>query len=100
MRYLDKVIFVKESGGGYDPALGEERPKTEVETTLYANVTDLGTDRAQALFGDFKKRRKVVRLLNPYKSEWDYLYYDDVKYQFAGHTDLNRKQSFIVEEVK
>ena len=100
MRYLDKVTFVKASGGGYDPVLGEERQPTEVKTTVDANVTDLGTDRAQALFGDYKKKRKVVRMLNPYKSEWDYLHYNDGKYQFASHTDLSRKQSFIVEEVK
>lgn len=100
MRYLDKVMFVKVSGGEYDPVLGENQPKTEDETPIDANVTDLGTDRAQALFGDYKIKRKVIRLLNPYESKWDYLYYNGGKYQFASHTDLSRKQSFIVEEVK
>lgn len=100
MRYLDKVKFIKTSPGGYDPVLGEDKPVTEVETVLDANVTDLGTDRAQALFGDYKKKRKVIRLLRPYKEPWDYLYYKDVKYQFASHTDLGGKQTLIVGEVK
>ena len=100
MRYLDKVTFAKTSLGGYDPVLGEDKPVTEVETSMDANVTDLGTDRAQALFGEYKKKRKVIRLLRPYKEPWDYLYYKDVKYQFASDTSLRQKQSLIVEEVK
>lgn len=100
MRYLDTVTFVKTSPGGYDPVLGEDKPVAEIKTDIDANVTDLGTDRAQALFGDYKKKRKVIRLLHPYKAEWDYLYYNNVKYQFASHTDLRGKQTLIVEEVK
>lgn len=100
MRYLDRITFVRPTPGGYDPGTGMNNPQTEIETTIDANVTDLGTDRAQALFGDYKKRRKVIRLLNPYNAAWDYLYYEGVKYQFASHTDLSRKQSIIVEEVK
>ena len=100
MRYLDRITFVRLTPGGYDPVLGEDKPQTEIKTTLDANITDLGTDRAQALFGDYKKKRKVIRLLRPYKEPWDYLYYKDVKYQFASHTNLGDKQTLIVEEVK
>ena len=100
MRYLDRITFVRLTPGGYDPETGMNNPQTEIKTSIDANVTDLGTDRAQALFGDYKKKRKVIRLLRPYKEPWDYLYYNDVKYQFAGHTDLRVKQTLIVEEVK
>lgn len=100
MRYLDRITFVRLTPGGYDPETGMNKPQTEIKTVLDANVTDLGTDRAQALFGDYKKQRKVIRLLRPYKEQWDYLYYKDVKYQFTGNTSLRQKQSLIVEEVK
>lgn len=100
MRYLDRITFVRLTPGGYDPETGMNKPQTEIKTSIDANVTDLGTDRAQALFGDYKKQRKVIRLLRPYKEQWDYLYYKNVKYQFASHTDLGGKQSLIVEEVK
>jgi hypothetical protein len=100
MRYLNRVTFVKTSGGGYDPVAGENKPMTEIADSIDTNVTDLGAVRSQALFGDYKKKRKVIRLLNTYSHEWDYLYFEGVKYQLASHTDLSRKQSFIVEEMK
>lgn len=100
MRYDTPVYFQYAQPGKYDPVLGEERPNGEYKTVIYANVTDLGTERAQALFGDYKKQRKVIRLLRPYEEPWDYLYYKDVKYQFASHTNLKGKQTLIVEEVK
>ena len=100
MRYLDQVTFVRLTGGGYDPETGMNKPQTEIKTSIDANVTDLGTDRAQALFGDYTKQRKVIRLLHLYKDPWNYVYVDGVKYQFASNTALRQKQSLIVEEVK
>lgn len=100
MRYLDRVTFVKLTGGGYDPETGKNKPQETVFTEIDANVTDLGTDRAQALFGDYTKQRKVIRLLHLYKDPWNYVYVDGVKYQFASNTALRQKQSLIVEEVK
>ena len=103
MRYDTPVFFVKEPDKHYDPVAGEWIQGEPVRTKKYANVTHMGAERQQAVFGDYKKQRKVVRLLHPYMKQWDYLYLDgdpNTKYQFASNTALRQKQSLIVEEVK
>lgn len=100
MNYDKEIIFVKRGSEKYDPVSGTMVAGIENETMLYANVTDLGTDRAQALFGDYKKKRKTIRLLNPYNDAWDYIVFQRTKYQFAGATTLKSKQTIIVEEIK
>lgn len=42
-----------------------------------ANVTHLGVDRSQQLFGSIDVDRLVVRLIEPFNSAWDLLTIND-----------------------
>ncbi|MGG5323829.1 hypothetical protein IGJ83_001212 [Enterococcus pernyi] len=105
MRYDTEVTFVIGKNGYYDPELGEHVEPTLVETVKLANVTDLGTDRSKALFGDIKQGAKVIRLLRPYTREWDYvLIFNKLrrkteKFEIITERNLRLKNTFIVQEV-
>ncbi|WP_301389899.1 hypothetical protein [Enterococcus entomosocium] len=105
MRYDTEVTFVIEKGGYYDPDLGEHVEPNLEETIKLANVTDLGTDRSKALFGDIKQGAKVIRLLRPYTKEWDYvLIFNKLrskteKFEIITERNLRLKNTFIVQEV-
>ena len=99
MRYDTEVTFVVEKDGYYNPDIGEHAEPTKEETVRYANVTDLGTERSQVLFGDVKQGVKVIRLLRPYQKRWDYVLIREVKYQLVTSRKLRLKNTFILQEV-
>ncbi|GAA3251640.1 Phage protein [Lactococcus lactis subsp. lactis] len=99
MRYDKKIIFVTETGGGYDPELGEHIEPTIVKTKKMANITDLGTERSKVLFGDVKQGAKVVRLLRPYLKNWDFVLIGNDKYKIVTGRQLRLKNTFILQEV-
>lgn len=105
MRYDTEVTFVVERDGYYNPNIGEHVEPTKVRTIKLANVTDLGTDRSKALFGNIKQGAKVIRLLRPYMEEWDYvLIFNQLrkvseKFEIIAERNLRLKNTFIVQEV-
>ena len=98
MRYSDKVWFVTETEGEYDPDLGEYGPAVLKKVFKRANVTDLGTDRSVKLFGDVTEGKKVIRLLRPYTEPWDYVIFDGKTYDITTHRDTRLRAGFIVQE--
>lgn len=99
MRYDKKIVFVIETGGEYDPELGEHIEPAIVKTEKMANITDLGTERSKVLFGDVKQGAKVVRLLRPYLKKWDYALIGNDKYKIVTGRQLRLKNTFILQEV-
>ncbi|GKS56380.1 hypothetical protein [Enterococcus mundtii] len=105
MRYDTEVTFVIEKDGYYDPEVGVHTEPTLDEMVKLANVTDLGTDRSKALFGDIKQGAKVIRLLRPYTKKWDYvLIFNKLrrkteKFEIITERNLRLKNTFIVQEV-
>ena len=96
MRYDVPLFFVKETEKHYDPELGEWIQGEKVRTKKYSNVTHMGAERQQAVFGDVSSKRFVVRLQRAYKQPYDYIEIDGKSY----HTDTERlpsdKQSLVV----
>lgn len=70
MRFTDKVKFYK-SNDHYDSDNPSGDPIKVGEAI--ANVTHLGVDRSQQLFGDIDVDRLVVRLVEPFDDGWDVL---------------------------
>lgn len=104
MRYDKKIVFVVENEGKYDPEIGEYEDPVITKHKKLANVTDLGTDRSVALFGDIAQGAKVVRLLRPYLQKWDYVLIADEfgaikKFKITTTRSLRAKNTFIVKEV-
>lgn len=99
MRYDKPVIFKNTTEGYYDPHLGEHVDGTTTEDIVMANVTDLGTERSVALFGDIKQNAKVIRLLRKYDQAYQSIFLDNIAYQVIKTIDLRQKQTLIVQEV-
>lgn len=101
MRYDISITFIKDSTDShYDPDLGEWIEDEPTVTVTDANVTDLGTNRSVALFGDIKQGAVVVRtqplFLVP---EWDSIEIDGKSYQLTTARQPLDRNSLIVEEV-
>ncbi|QOV20570.1 hypothetical protein INP51_06415 [Blautia liquoris] len=89
MRYDTPISFVKEAEKHYDPEAGEWIQEEPVRTKKYANVTHMGADRQQAVFGDVKANRLVVRLQRVYGEAYDLIEIGGKAY----HTDTERLPS-------
>lgn len=99
MRYLDKVVFIKKMDSYYDPELGEHVDGELKETILDCNVTDLGSERSVALFGDVQEKSKVIRLqpLNDVPT-FDYLMFNDISYKLSKNVNPQDRKTMIVKE--
>lgn len=75
MRYDDRMTFIKLGEEVYDPETSTFIQSDEELDTVACHVSDLGFERSMAIFGDYKKGRKVVRLENPYIESYDRVEY-------------------------
>lgn len=84
MRYDDRMTFIKLGEEVYDPDTSTFIQSDEELATVPCHVSDLGMDRSMAIFGDYKKGRKVVRLENPYIESYDRVEYQDKLWQVTA----------------
>ncbi len=102
MRFDNCVHFYDDSEEHYDPELGEYVGGIELLGTLMANVTDIGTERANELLGDYKQRAKVIRTQLDPPNKWAYLMISDsgIKYYPQTARKPLKQHSLIVSELK
>lgn len=98
MRFNDRITFVKETDSYYDPVKGEFVEGEPILTTKPCNVSTLGTNRTNELFGQIDKAVTVARLQRPYKDQIDYVLIDEQKYRILRQSDY-RKGVFYLEGV-
>lgn len=101
MRYDTEVLFIKNGEGShYDPDLGEWIDDEPTITATNANVTDLGTNRSVALFGNIKQGAVVIRTQPLFIiPEWDIVEIDGKSYQLTTARQPLDRNSLIAEEV-
>ncbi|MFS1280792.1 hypothetical protein [Enterococcus lactis] len=101
MRFLDEVIFEKDGEGNrYDPELGEWIEEAPITVTTNANVTDLGTDRSVAIFGDIRQGSKVIRTMPLFVvPKYDRIIFNGKTYKDVAQRSLLSTNSIIVQEV-
>lgn len=101
MRFLDEVIFEKDGEGNrYDPELGEWIEEAPITVTTNANVTDLGTDRSVAIFGDIRQGAKVIRTMPLFVvPKYDRITFNGKTYKDVAQRSLLSTNSIIVQEV-
>ena len=95
MRYGTPVIFVKENEKHYDPDSGEIKSET-VRVKKYANVTHMSAERQQAVFGDVRSNRLIVRLQRAYRSAYDYVELNGKRCTVDTERCPSDKQSLVV----
>lgn len=96
MRYDTPVIFVKENEKHYDPDSGMWIGDETVRIKKYANVTHMGAERQQAVFGDVKANRYIVRLQRAYTDDYDYIELNGKRCTVDTERCPNNKQSLVV----
>lgn len=77
MRFNKRITFVHESESRYDPELGEYVEGEIIKTTKPCNLSTMGTDRTNELFGQIDVVITVARLQNPYDGNFDYVFLND-----------------------
>lgn len=99
MRYTDRVTFVTESPGGYNPETGNHEEATLTTETLPCNISPLGISRTQELFGSIAVQVDVVRLQRPYSKRFDYVTIDGKRMNVKRRIPHRRETVLYVERV-
>ena len=102
MRYDTSVTFIKDSTDShYDPDIGEWVDGEAKRTGTVANVTDLGTNRSVALFGDIKQGAVIVRTQPLFSlPEFDTIEIEGKTYKDITLRVPSGRNSLIVQEVE
>lgn len=96
MRFSHRITFVAETDGGYDPETGKHIEPTITEDTRPCNLSELGTERTNELFGQIDKRIIVARLQRPYNEPFDYIKIGEQRYNIKRQSEY-RKGVFYLE---
>lgn len=99
MRYDTKITFIQDTNRyEYDPVAGRNKKSDPEKDVVYGNVTSLGTQRSNELFGDIQEGALVVRLLNHYNKPFTSVRVFRKDYKVITNRKLRRRQTFILEE--
>ncbi|HAM79598.1 hypothetical protein [Ornithinibacillus bavariensis] len=98
MRFDKRITFVIETNSYYDPIKGEYVNGEVIKTTKPCNLSNLGIERTNELFGQIDKVITVARLQRPYNGKIDYVLINEQKYQVKRQSDY-RKGIFYLEGV-
>lgn len=99
MRYDTPVYFQLIKQGVYDPKTGDYADDEPVETKIFADVTDTGSDVKQILYGDIKRNSKVIRLQQHYTKTYNRIRIGEKQYIVDFERKLRTKQILVVSEV-
>ena len=96
MRFDTSIYFVSTSGKHYDPVAGEWIVGQPEKVKRYANVTHMGAQRQQAVFGDVQADRLVVRLQRAYTVAYDHVEIAGKSYQVEKDKMPSDKEVLVV----
>lgn len=99
MRYDTPVYFQLIKQGVYDPKTGDYADDEPVETKIFADVTDTGSDVKQILYGDIKRNSKTIRLQQHYKKTYNRIRIGSKQYGVDFERELRTKHVLVVSEV-
>ena len=99
MRYNHRITLVKETGGKYNPETGRNEPTEKDKTELPCNLSELGIERTNELFGQINSLIIVARLQRPYRKQADYALIDGVKYAIKRQSNYRRGVFYLESEI-
>lgn len=97
MRYDKRITFVREIEGGFNPSTGNHDEGELIKEELPCNVSNLGINRTNELFGNIDTRIIVVRLQRNYERKFDYVLIDGIKYYVKRHIPHQYESVFYLE---
>ena len=90
MRFSDRITFVREGETYYDPIQGGYVEGEPIIDTVPCNLSTLGTERTNELFGQIDKKIIVARLQRPYTKTFDRIVINGQKYNLKRQSDYRR----------
>lgn len=101
MRYSDRISFVTEAEGGFNPETGNHDEAEKTYETKPCNITPVGVSRSVELFGEIDTSVIVARLRQPYNKPFDYVEIPEGQYKGSyrvkEHVLHRRKTAFYLE---
>ncbi len=98
MRFDKRITFVQKGDYYYDPIKGENVEGVPTKDTKPCNISTLGIQRTNELFGQIDRKITVARLQRPYNDPFDYIEINDQRYDVKRQSDY-RKGVFYLESV-
>ena len=98
MRYDQRIYFVKEGEDEYDYTTGDYSAGEPTKDEVWANVSDMGTQRQTLIFGALKQGALTIRIQNKYEQPFDYIEVDGQPYNVASTRTFRHDQAFEVSE--
>lgn len=89
MRLNQKVLFVTESNEKFNPETGDYMESNTTYDIQWANVSDVGEERMNLVYGGIKQSAKTIRFNKDYAEPFDYIRIDGVDYKLML-SKLNR----------
>ena len=84
MRYDKRIYFVRETGlEEYDVETGDFIESEPIRTGAWANVSDMGEERIQAIFGRLKQGSITIKVQGVYNDPFDYIEIGGKEYDVA-----------------
>lgn len=99
MRYETKVIFVNSGDEAYNPETSEWEINEDSQQIRWCSMYDLGTNRANDLFGNLDVKGYVIQHLGSAISA-DYVLISERKYHIVTFRTFKHKTSYILKEVQ
>lgn len=99
MRFTDRITFVTETEGGYNPDTGNFDDAVLIKQTLPCNLSPLGIERTATLFGDVDTEITVARLQQPYQAAFDHVEVNGQRLKVKRHIPHRRESVFYLEGV-
>lgn len=99
MRYIDRITFVTESEGGYNPDTGNFDEAVTIKKTRPCNISPLGTTRTAELFGSIDKTIIVARLQRPHRAPFDYVLINGARMDVRKDIPHRRESVYYLEGV-
>jgi hypothetical protein len=99
VRYDTPVFFVTNGTKTYDPDKGSWSLSNPSESKQWANITNMGAQRQQEVFGDVKSLRRVIRLQRAYMSKYDYIRIGNNKFHIdTEHLPIDKQSLVVIQD--
>lgn len=99
MRYSNRVRFVVEVKGTYNPKTSKYENTERVLSPIPCNYSPLSPSKTTLEFGDVKKRINVIRLNGHFDQNVTHAFIKGIKHQIVKRIDYEYDTVFYVEEV-
>lgn len=104
MRYSDRITFVFETEGGYNPDKSEHDEAVITKDVQPCNISPIGVDRSVQLFGEIDTSVIIARLQRPYNKDFNHVEIPEGqykgKYRIKQQVHHRPKSVFYLEGVK